>query len=35
LELPDPEFPFPPFPIWPGNGEGIPDSRFGRETGKF
>ncbi len=30
-----PQFPFPPFPIWPGIGEGIPDSRFGRnrETG--
>jgi hypothetical protein len=22
----NPPFPFPPFPIWPGNGKGIPDS---------
>ncbi len=33
-EDPDPEiptqFPFPRFPIWPGNGEGLPDSRLGR-----
>jgi hypothetical protein len=31
----NPQFPFPPFPILPGNGEGIPDSRLGRnrETG--
>jgi hypothetical protein len=33
----NPQFPFPRFPIWPGIGEGIPDSRFGphenRETG--
>ncbi len=27
----NPQFPFPRFPIWPGIGEGIPDSRFGRE----
>jgi hypothetical protein len=26
----NPQFPFPRFPIWPGIGEGIPDSRFGR-----
>jgi hypothetical protein len=25
-----PQFPFLRFPIWPGNGEGIPDSRLGR-----
>jgi hypothetical protein len=32
---PNPQFPFPRFPIWPGIGEGTPDSRFGqnRETG--
>jgi len=32
---PNPRFPFPRFPIWPGNGEGFPVSRFGRnrETG--
>jgi hypothetical protein len=34
---PNPQFPFPRFPIWPGIGEGfgIPDSRFGqnRESG--
>ena len=29
----NPQFPFPRFPIWPGIGEGIPDSRFGRESG--
>jgi hypothetical protein len=23
-----PQFPFARFPIWPGNGEGIPDSRL-------
>jgi hypothetical protein len=30
-----PQFPFPRFPIWPGIGEGFPDSRFGqnRESG--
>jgi hypothetical protein len=27
----NPQFPFPRFPIWPGNGEGISDSRLGRE----
>ncbi len=26
----NPQFPFPRFPISPGNGEGIPDSRLGR-----
>jgi hypothetical protein len=33
-----PQFPFgTPIPIWPGNGEGIPDSRLGRsrESGDF
>ncbi len=32
---PSPRFPFkfPRFPIWPGNGEGIPVSRFGRDRG--
>ncbi len=32
---PNPQFPFPRFPIWPGIGEGIPGSRFGqnRESG--
>ncbi len=25
-QTPKPQFPFPRFPIWPGNGEGIPDS---------
>ncbi len=31
----NPQFPFPRFPIWPGNGEGIPDSRSAgnRESG--
>jgi hypothetical protein len=39
LRPPNPQFPFPRFPIWrqfwPGIGEGIPDSRFGqnRESG--
>ncbi len=27
----NPQFPFPRFPIWPRNGEGISDSRLGRE----
>ncbi len=33
----NPQFPFPRFPIWPGIGEGIPDSRFvgNREIPRF
>ena len=26
----NPQFPFPPSPIWPGTGEGTPDSLLGR-----
>jgi hypothetical protein len=35
LRPPNPQFSVPPIPIWPGNGEGIPVSGFGRnrETG--
>jgi hypothetical protein len=28
----NPQFPFPPFPIWPGIGDSLPDSRFGKKN---